>query len=352
MAPFFLIFAYMCVPYLVYSLVFACLYQMYSINEPMKNFASRIGQELSVRYKLISFFCLVVLAIIGTWQVVQYYLFSGAYFWFVILTAGLLLFVYLAPIGLCVTPFIRFKSSSRNRLKKFYCNFVGSFTFMWAIILLVDQDIKIYADEGGVSYRNGSLPLKMLGGISLLIIGLYGLVSISAKYSNSYQKYKVEESTWTIACSSIIETITKKINHWKQNNLYHRDKPLFIALMPLILLGIIVLVFLLFDDLVILVTLMMNLIPFIILFIAVLLLRKIWLSRRVSAMIKSIGASVLTIIWLGVFLLFVLMTAMNWEIYIKTDPIYIFVDSLFLLANGYSFIWTWIDLAKKDKRMN
>lgn len=352
MVPFFLIFAYMCIPYFVYSIVFACLYRMYSINEPMKNFASRIGQELPVRYKLISFFCLVVLAIIGTWQVVQYYLFSGAYFWFVLLTAGLLLFVYLAPIGLCITPFIRFKSSSRNRLKKFYCNFVGSFTFMWAIILLVDQDVKIYGDEGGVSYRNGSLPLKIVGGISLLIIGLYGLVSISAKYNNSYQKYKVEESTWTIACSSIIETITKKINHWKQNNLYHRDKPLFIALMPLILLSILMIVFLLLDNLVILVTLMMNLFPFIILFIAVLLLRKVWLSTRVSLMIKRIGAIVLTIIWLVTFLLLFLTFTMSWSIYIKTDPIYIIVDSLFLLVNGYSFIWTWIDLAKKDRRMN
>lgn len=349
MAPFFLIFAYMCIPYFVYSIVFACLYRMYSINRSMNNFAARIGQEVPFKYKLISFFCLAVLAIIGTWQVVQYYLFSGAYFWFVILTAGLLLFVYLAPIGLCVSPFIKFNSNSRNRLKRFYCNFVGSFTFMWAIILLVDQDIKIYGDEGGVSYRNGSLPLKMLGGISLLIIGLYGLVSISAKYSNSYPKIKVEESTWTIARFSIMESVTKKINYWGKNNLYCRNKPLFIALMPLILLGIIVLVVLLFDDLVILVTLMMNLIPFIILFIAVLLLRKVWLSTRVSAMTKNIGASMLTIIWLFVFLLFALMTAMNWGIYTKTDSIYILVDSLFLLANGYSFIWTWIDLTKKNK---
>lgn len=120
----------MCIPYLVYSIVFACLYPMYSTNRSMKNFAARIGQEVSFKHKLISFFCLALLATIGTWQVVQYYLFSGAYFWFVILTAGLLLFVYLAPIGLCISPFIKFNSNGRNRLKKFYCNFVGSFTFM------------------------------------------------------------------------------------------------------------------------------------------------------------------------------------------------------------------------------
>lgn len=72
----------------------------------MKNFATRIGQEVPFKYKVISFFCLAVLAIIGTWQALQYYLFSGAYFWFVLLTAGLLLFVYLAPIGLCLSPLI------------------------------------------------------------------------------------------------------------------------------------------------------------------------------------------------------------------------------------------------------
>lgn len=63
MAPFFLIFAYMCIPYLVYSIVFACLYPMYSTNRPMKNFAARIGQEVSFKHKLISFFCLALLAL-------------------------------------------------------------------------------------------------------------------------------------------------------------------------------------------------------------------------------------------------------------------------------------------------
>lgn len=253
----------------------------------MKNFAARIGQEVSFKHKLISFFCLALLATIGTWQVVQYYLFSGAYFWFVILTAGVLLFVYLAPIGLCISPFIKFNANGRNRLKKFYCNFVGSFTFMWAIILLVDQNIKIYEDEGGVSYHNGSLPLKMLGGVSLLIVGLYGLVSISAKYSNSYQKNKaehsndyhenrVEESIWTIILFLMLETITKKINYWKKNNLYQRNKPLFIALMPLVLLSILMIIFLLFDKPEILVTFMISLFPSIISFIAVLLLRELF----------------------------------------------------------------------------
>lgn len=340
MAPFFLIFAYMCVPYFVYSIVFSCLYKMYSINRPMKNFATRIGQEVPLKYKVISFFCLAVLAIIGTWQVLQYYLFSGAYFWFVLLTAGLVLLVYLAPIGLCVSPFIKFNSNGKNRLRKFYCNFVGSYTLMWAIILLVDKNIKIYSDESGISYRNGNLPLKMLGGIGLLIVGLYGLVSISAKYSNSYPKNKVEESAWTLAWSSIVVKVTKKINHLKKNNRYHCDKPLFIALMPLILLMSLVVVFLLLGDLFILVTLRMNLFPFIILFIAVLLLRKVWLSTRVGLRIKKIGATVLTIMWLIVFLLLVLRMT------IKTDPIYILEDSIFLLVNGYSFIWTWIDISK------
>lgn len=227
---------------------------------------------------------------------------------------------------------------------------------------MVNQNIKIYEDEGGVSYHNGSLPLKMLGGVSLLIVGLYGLVSISAKYSNSYQKNKaehsndyhenrVEELIWTIILFLMLETITKKINYWKKNNLYQRNKPLFIALMPLVLLSILMIIFLLFDKPEILVTVMISLFPSIISFIAVLLLRKLWLSTSVSVLIKKIGTTMLTIIWLVVFLLLVLTLTMSWDIYIKTDPIYILIDSLFLLANGYSFIWTWIDLGKKDKRI-
>ncbi|MFS7258003.1 hypothetical protein AB6836_08090 [Carnobacterium divergens] len=107
-----------------------------------------------------------------------------------------------------------------------------------------------------------------------------------------------------------------------------------------------VVVFLLLGDLFILATLRMNLFPFIILFIAVLLLRKVWLSTRVGLRIKKIGATVLTIMWLIVFLLLVLRMTISWGITIKTDPIYILEDSIFLLVNGYSFIWTWIDISK------
>lgn len=54
-------------------------------------------------------------------------------------------------------------------------------TTVYAIDIMLDTNNKIYTDEGGVGYKEGSLLFKELGGASYLLASLLGVAVIIIK---------------------------------------------------------------------------------------------------------------------------------------------------------------------------
>lgn len=152
--------------------------------EPIKELLKRLTFLYKSKWKYLVMIVLFVLTGVGVNQAMIYYLTSGAYFWFVIFTMGLLLLMYIAPIGAVFMPLVRKEFRNWNKLSMFYWNFVCATSWFWGVLLLIDRSVIIYEDEGGVSFHYGSLPLKMLGGICLIMVAMYMTLSIASKKIN------------------------------------------------------------------------------------------------------------------------------------------------------------------------
>lgn len=150
-------------------------------NELLRKIMLKLKNQHESKWKYLISVILLVLAGVGIYQATIYYLTSGAYFWFVIFTMGLLLLVYIAPIGSMFMPFIKKEFKNWNKFSIFYWNFIGATSWLWGILLIVDRSAIIYEDESGANFHYGSLPLKTGGGICLFIVAIYMTATIASK---------------------------------------------------------------------------------------------------------------------------------------------------------------------------
>lgn len=155
-------------------------------NEGVGKLMNELNFLYKSKWKYLVMIILLVLTGMGVNQAMIYYLTSGAYFWFVIFTMGLLLLMYIAPVGSIFMPLVKKQFSNWNKFSMFYWNFVSATSWFWGLLLIIDRSVIIYEDEGGVNFYYGSLPLKTLGGICLIIIALYMTLSIAAKKTNKF----------------------------------------------------------------------------------------------------------------------------------------------------------------------
>lgn len=155
-------------------------------NEGVGRLMNKLNFLYKSKWKYLVMIILLVLTGMGVNQAMIYYLTSGAYFWFVIFTMGLLLLMYIAPVGSIFMPLVKKQFSNRNKFSMFYWNFVSATSWFWGLLLIIDRSVIIYEDEGGVNFHYGSLPLKTLGGLCLIIVALYMTLSIAAKKTNKF----------------------------------------------------------------------------------------------------------------------------------------------------------------------
>lgn len=155
-------------------------------NEGVGRLMNKLNFLYKSKWKYLVMIILLVLTGMGVNQAMIYYLTSGAYFWFVIFTMGLLLLMYFAPVGSIFMPLVKKQFSNWNKFSMFYWNFVSATSWFWGLLLIIDRSVIIYEDEGGVNFHYGSLPLKTLGGICLIIVALYMTLSIAAKKTNKF----------------------------------------------------------------------------------------------------------------------------------------------------------------------
>lgn len=155
-------------------------------NEFVEDLANKLNRFVSSRKHLISF-SLMVLSGFGVRQVTTYYLFSGAYFWFVIFTFGLLLLLYIAPISAMFLPYVKKEYKCWSWFSKFYWNVIGSSSLLWGLLMLIDTSTKIYADESGGTFHYGNHSLKILGGLCLIIVSMYVATSLAGRKRTASQ---------------------------------------------------------------------------------------------------------------------------------------------------------------------
>lgn len=137
---------------------------------------------------------LFLLSSYGIYQATQYYLFSGPIFWYIIFSAGLLLSIYIAPLSTFLAPYLLKSKSKWGKAKNIYWNFVGASTWLWGILLILDKQTAIYLDEAGIGIRYGNIYLKMLGGVFLIIVGIYVTLMIISKNIDN-RKFKSKKVT-------------------------------------------------------------------------------------------------------------------------------------------------------------
>ncbi len=153
----------------------------------LKYFILKESSSFKQLKKLTLSLFLFLLVCFGFWQVTTYYLFSGAYFWFVILSFGTGLVVYCLPFSAIILPILSFKIEFgfKQVLGLSICN---SWTLLWAIVLIMDKSTIIYEDEGGVSHHYGNYLSKLGGGISYLVVIAVVIIILAAKYNNQKRK--------------------------------------------------------------------------------------------------------------------------------------------------------------------
>lgn len=199
-----LVLGFAIIPYVLFQLLVFILIKCYEKTSWGSKLAKRVGQKQPPKVQLLELLCLTLLSSFGVWQVVQYYLFSGAYFWYVILTVGIILVVYIAPLAAIKAPFIQASQEPWGFFKKLYWQLVTTFTYMWGGVLIMSQEAKIYYDESGSTYQTGSLLSKQLGGIALSLVASYLLITLSAKFYLSGKRIREEDSVVKIIWDSFL----------------------------------------------------------------------------------------------------------------------------------------------------
>lgn len=326
-------------PYVLFQLLVFTLIKCYEKTSWGSSLAKRVGQKQPPKVQLLELLSLTLLSSFGLWQVLQYYLFSGAYFWYVILTAGLILVVYIAPLAAIKAPFLEASQEPWGFFKKLYWQLVTTFTFMWGLVLILDQEAKIYSDESGSTYQTGSLLLKKLGGMALLLVVSYLLVTLSAKFYLSAKKIRKEDSVVTIIWESCRENLKRSSDKWQKNPLYRRNQPLFVSLLPLASFGITLLGLILFNQTLILSSLLIYSVPLFSMFFLLKLIMSLKKQRWKPA-VNYLLLIAFGTIWLIMLLLLFINGSLNWESYQKNQSLEILIDLFIIPVSLFAFIWT------------
>ncbi|MBO0462812.1 hypothetical protein JZO83_13800 [Enterococcus sp. DIV1298c] len=165
---------------------------------------------------------------LGTAQVAQFYLLSGAYFWFVYLSFGLYLLVFLLPWLNLLLPYQKnLKSKSM-----FFFNMSTGTVLLW-IIVLINSPAIIYLDEGSVNSRPANVPLKFVT-IGLLII-YYILSLIFMILANHI--YILDEERTVVSLYRIVKDIKiLKVSNWTKGGLGYQKSAVVISIIPTIFL--------------------------------------------------------------------------------------------------------------------
>ncbi|BDH63946.1 hypothetical protein [Enterococcus faecalis] len=170
---------------------------------------------LNVKRRYIGIFITFGLITVVVSQAVQFYLLNGSYFWLAILSFGIYLLYFLFPY---LSLLIFWKSPTF--VSKIGVGFLG----VWTILIFKTEPI-IYLDEGGVSYREANVQLKILSVI--LGIGLYFCLTIVqtlltrsevAKKSTSINSEIIvlnKMKEYAVSLFSSIYSVLKK--HWFNN---------------------------------------------------------------------------------------------------------------------------------------
>lgn len=112
----------------------------------------------------------VIILTLGSWQMAEFYLFNGGYFWLALLSFGLYLFLFISPWINLILPYKKRFSLSFQIL---FNESTGTI-LLWFISLICSSN-RLYLDEGGVSSRPANMPLKI---ITIILLGLYYLSSV------------------------------------------------------------------------------------------------------------------------------------------------------------------------------
>ncbi|UDI79218.1 hypothetical protein HYI43_11990 [Staphylococcus taiwanensis] len=150
--------------------------------------ATKLDGPLKYLLSLL-FFILVTLGVI---QVVSYYLLTTGFFWIIILTFGFAAIFILFPYLLIFLPFFK-RTNVWGLLNTMPWIIITTGTTVYAIDIMLDTNTKIYTDEGGIGYREGSLLVKELSGASYLLAAILGVAMIiikivASKYAHKYKK--------------------------------------------------------------------------------------------------------------------------------------------------------------------
>ncbi|WP_407880615.1 hypothetical protein [Furfurilactobacillus entadae] len=104
--------------------------------------------------------------VFGMDQMGRFYLFNGAYFWYVLLSFGLYLLLFIVPLG-AVSLSFQTASTLKRQAGLNYC--VIGFTLLWVVMLAMKTDPFVYLDEGGVAKKSVNLVWKNLALAGMIV---------------------------------------------------------------------------------------------------------------------------------------------------------------------------------------
>ncbi|MCJ1661042.1 hypothetical protein MT340_000220 [Staphylococcus sp. NRL 16/872] len=153
----------------------------------------KIATKLDGPLKYLLSFVFFILVTLGVMQVLSYYLIATGFFWIIIFTVGFALIFILFPYFMIFLPFFK-RNKYWGFLKTIPWIVIMAGTTVYGIEIMLDTNNKIYTDEGGVGYTEGSLLFKELGGASYLLASLLGVAVIIIKIVATKRAQK-EEAT-------------------------------------------------------------------------------------------------------------------------------------------------------------
>jgi hypothetical protein len=214
----------------------------------MYDVLDRLKEKINLKRsnKIIITMGSIAILILGTAQTAQFYLVSGAYFWLVLLSLGLYLFIFLVPWLNLILPY-----QKKFKLKSMLLFNMSTGTLLLWIIALINSPSIIYLDEGGVNSRPANVPLKLVA-IGLLIIyyvlSLVLMISANDIYITNKKKLVVKSVVKPIEklVSSIFSPIysflyrvakDKRIigvKNWIKSRLNHKNIAVLVSIIPTI----------------------------------------------------------------------------------------------------------------------
>ncbi|WP_143603343.1 hypothetical protein [Floricoccus tropicus] len=132
--------------------------------------------------KIITSIVLLIISLFAEEEILKYY-YNVGYFFYIVLSFGILLIMYAMPLSVFLFPFIHIEEMPWTKFKLFCLNITTSVTYTWSVLLFM-SDGKIFNGQSGGSYLyyDGNELLRNLGALSLLFIATYMFLNVLFKY--------------------------------------------------------------------------------------------------------------------------------------------------------------------------